>query len=170
MSPKTRFITHTALFLALAILLPVAFHTLVWGRVLLPMHIPVLLAGFLVGPTSGLLVGLLAPILSQFLTGMPPSYAVPLMTMELATYGLIAGLTYKRWNWNVYVCLIVAMILGRAMFSLGILLLGPFLAIPYDITGYFALTGPLFAGLPGIIVQLAIIPVIVAGVMRRKRI
>lgn len=169
MSPNTRFITHTALFLALAILVPVAFHSGPWGRAFLPMHIPVLLAGFLVGPVSGLLVGLLAPVVSQFLTGMPSGYAVPLMTMELAVYGLAAGLTYKRWRWNIYLALIVAMILGRFMFALGILLLGPMLGVPYDFTAYLAFGGPLWTGLPGIVVQLVLIPIIVAGVDRRRR-
>src|SRR5512145_658584 len=78
----TRFIAFSALFLALAILLPIGFHAFgLGGRVFLPMHIPVLLAGFLTGPLSGMLVGLLAPGASHLLTGMPPTYAVPLMTL-----------------------------------------------------------------------------------------
>ena len=57
------------MYLALAVLLPVGFHMLgVAGRIFLPMHIPVLLAGFLVGPYCGLIVGLIAPGLSFLLT------------------------------------------------------------------------------------------------------
>lgn len=170
MSPKVRFITHTALFLSLAIVLPVGLHMLgPWGRVLLPMHIPVLLAGFLIGPLSGLLVGLLAPVISHLLTSMPPSYAVPLMTMELPVYGLIAGLAYRRFHLNIYFALLVAMILGRLIFGAGLFVLGMFVELPYTAAAYFAFSGPLTAGLPGIVLQLVIVPVIVAGVARRRR-
>ena len=73
-SEKIRFITHTALYLALAILLPIGFHAFGFaGRIFLPMHIPVLLAGFLVGPMAGIIVGILAPPLSHLMTSMPPS-------------------------------------------------------------------------------------------------
>ena len=88
---SARLATHTALYLALAVLLPIGLHaTGLGGRVFLPMHIPVLLAGFLMGPQTGVLVGLLAPALSYLLIGMPPAYAVPLMSLELPMYGLAA--------------------------------------------------------------------------------
>ena len=90
------------------------------------MHIPVLLAGFLVGPVSGIVVGLLAPLLSHLLTGMPPTYAVPLMSLELPIYGLIAGLAYRRLKMNIYVSLVIAMIFGRIMFGMGLLVLVSF--------------------------------------------
>jgi riboflavin transporter FmnP len=133
------------------------------------MHIPVLLAGFLVGPISGLVVGLLAPVLSHLLTGMPPSYAVPLMTLELPVYGLVAGLAYRRLKLNLYVSLLAAMILGRIVFGLALLILGRFVDLPYTAAAYFSIGGALWAGLPGIVLQLVLVPVIVAGVQRRKR-
>lgn len=169
MTPKTRFIAHTALYLALGILLPIVFHQFgPSGRLFLPMHIPVLLAGFLVGPASGFIVGILAPGLSHLLTGMPPGYAVPLMSLELPMYGLVAGLAYVRMRMNIYVSLIIAMIVGRLAFGLGLFVLGMFIKLPYTATVFFSATGPLVAGLPGIILQLVLIPIIVAGVKRRK--
>ena len=60
------------LFVALGIVIPIAFHAIGAGPVFLPMHIPVLLAGFTIGPTIGCLVGAVTPILSSLLTGMPP--------------------------------------------------------------------------------------------------
>jgi uncharacterized membrane protein len=167
LSPKTRFVTHTALYLALAVLLPVGFHAFgVGGRVLLPMHIPVLLAGFLVGPYCGVLVGLLAPGLSHLLTAMPPPYAVPLMSLELPMYGLVAGVAYYRLRLNIYIALVLAMILGRVMFGLGLLVLGLFINLPYTAAAFFSTGGALVAGLPGIAIQIAIIPIIVAAVRR----
>jgi hypothetical protein len=169
-SPKVKFITHTALFISLAIVLPVGLHMLgPWGRVLLPMHIPVLLAGFLVGPLSGLVVGLLAPVVSHLLTGMPPSYAVPLMTLELPVYGLIAGIAYRRFNLNIYFALLWSMIFGRLVFGAALFFLGMFIELPYTAAAFFSLGGALWAGLPGIVLQLVIVPIIITGVRRRRR-
>ncbi len=167
---RTRFVAHSALYLALAVILPLGFHAFgVAGRVFLPMHIPVLLAGFLVGPWSGLLVGLIAPGLSHLLTGMPPTYAVPLMSLELPMYGLIAGLTYNKMRMNVLLSLILAMVMGRVMFGLGLFVLGMFMDLPYTATQFFATGGAIVSGLPGIVIQLALIPVVVAAVRRQRR-
>ena len=139
MHSSVRFITRTALFLALAILLPIAFHQFgLGGRIFLPMHIPVLLAGFIIGPVSGVIVGLLSPLTSFLSTGMPPAYAVPLMSIELPLYGLVAGLAYQRLRLNVYIALVVALIVGRLGFALGLLILGLFLQLPYGIEAFFS--------------------------------
>jgi len=130
------------------------------------MHIPVLLAGFIVGPLSGLLIGMLAPSLSFALTGMPPGYAVPLMTIELCMYGLVAGLAYKNLRLNIYMALLVSLVVGRIGFALGLLILGLFIELPYGVAAYFSVA--VVAGLPGIIIQLVFIPPIVAAVMRRR--
>jgi riboflavin transporter FmnP len=166
---KTNWITQTALFLALAVVLPVGFHAFgIGGRVFLPMHFPVLLAGFLVGPYSGLAVGLMSPLISHLITGMPPTYAVPLMSLELTLYGLVAGLAYRRLRLNIYIALIAAMIVGRIMFGLGLFILGMFMELPYTATVFFSTAGPILAGLPGMIAQLVVIPIIVAAVRRAR--
>ena len=160
--------TWSALFLALALVLPIGFHAFgIGGRIFLPMHIPVLLAGFLIGPGSGLLVGLMAPWMSHLITGMPPSYAVPLMSLELPIYGLIAGLAYTKLKMNIYVSLIIALVVGRLMFALGLFVLGRFMELPYTAAAFFAAGGPIVAGLPGIVLQLFLIPLVVAAVKRR---
>ena len=165
---RTQWMTWSALFLSLALVLPIGFHAFgIGGRVFLPMHVPVLLAGFLVGPGSGLLVGILAPSISHLITGMPPSYAVPLMSLELPIYGLIAGLAYVKMRMNIYVALVIAMVIGRLMFGLGLFVLGMFLELPYTAAAFFAAGGPIVAGLPGIVLQLFLIPLVVAAVKRR---
>jgi riboflavin transporter FmnP len=165
---RIRFITHAALYLALAVLLPIGFHAFgLGGRVFLPMHIPVLLAGFLMGPVGGVVVGLLAPLLSYLTTGMPPTYAVPLMSMELPMYGLVAGLAYRKLHLNVYIALVAAMLVGRLMFGVGLFFLGLFMDMPYTASAFFASGGALWSGLPGIAVQIAIIPIVVAALNRK---
>ena len=148
-------------------LLPIGFHQLgASGRIFLPMHIPPLLAGFLLGPVSGIIVGVLAPGLSHLLTGMPPTYAVPLMSLELPIYGLVAGMAYKRLNLNIYISLIAAMIVGRIMFGLGLLALGLFIDLPYTAAKFFSTGGAIISGLPGIAVQIVAIPILVASLKR----
>jgi len=165
LNPKQ--ISYTALFLALAIVIPIAFHQFgLAGRIFLPMHIPVLICGFAIGPVSGIIIGLLAPFLSHLLTGMPPTYAVPLMSMELPMYGLVAGITYKKLKLNIYLSLIIAMIVGRLMFALGLIVLGRFIELPYGALEFIAAGGAMITGLPGIIIQIIIIPPIVAAIKR----
>ncbi len=150
-------------------MLPIGFHAFgLAGRVMLPMHLPVLLAGFLTGPLSGFVVGILAPGLSYLFTSMPPAYAVPLMSLELPAYGLMAGLLYKRFHLNIILATISAMFVGRLIFALSLFLLGLFMEMPYDVATFVSASGPLMTGLPGIIVQLLLIPTIVATIHRRR--
>lgn len=164
-----RFIAFSALFLALAVVLPIGFHALgIAGRVFLPMHFPVLLAGFIAGPIAGLTVGLLAPTLSFLLTGMPPTYAVPLMSLELPIYGLIAGICYKTLRLNIYIALVLAMIVGRLMFAVGLLMLGRFMELPYTAAQFFSAGGAVATGLWGIVAQLVVIPLLVVALKRTR--
>lgn len=166
MHPSAKFITRTALFIALGIVFPIVFHQFgLGGRIFLPMHIPVLLAGSICGVYSGLLVGIICPGLSFLLTGMPPSYAVPLMTAELGFIGISTGLIFHKFKFNIYIALIVAMIVGRIGFALALLGLSLFLDMPYGLKEYFGVA--VVTGLPGIAVQLVIIPPIIKVIKRR---
>lgn len=166
---KSRQITHMALFLALSILLPIAFHQFgLAARIFLPMHLPVLICGFFLGPFSGVVVGLLAPFLSQLLTGMPPAYAIPLMAVELPVYGLTAGLLYRKLGFNIYPALIISMIAGRAGFAIAIIIFGQLIELPYGLLEYFAAGGALVTGIPGIVVQLIVIPPVMTGLKRSQ--
>lgn len=118
------------------------------------------------GPFSGLIVGLLGPFISHLLTGMPPTYAVPLMTMELAIYGLITGLTYKKLKMNIYLALVISMIFGRLAFALGLVVMGLFIELPYGPMQFLA-GGIILTGWPGILLQLIVIPPAVASLNYR---
>ncbi len=156
--------------IALAVTLPIAFHQFsLAGRIWLPMHLPVLLAGFLGGPVSGLLVGLGAPLISHLITGMPPTYAVPLMTVELAIYGLVAGMAYARLGLNVVLSLVLAMIAGRLLFGVSLALLNLIWKMPYGAVEFFARLGFADTSWPGLLVQLVTIPPLVAIYARSQR-
>ena len=163
-----REISLTGLFIALGVVLPIAFHQVqLAGRIFLPMHIPVLLAGILLGPISGMVVGLICPTLSFLLTGMPLAYAVPLMTLELPLYGLVSGIATRKLKIPLIPSLILAMIVGRLGFAIGLFILGRFIELPYGIKYFIVYAIP--TGLPGIILQIVLIPVLVVGIRLASR-
>lgn len=132
------------------------------------MHIPVLLAGFLVGPMSGLIVGLAVPAVGLIVPGLLLPYSASILMLELSLYGLIAGLTYNRLRLNVYVALIATILVGRLMFLLGLLLANLFFPLTYTAADFFLIEGPLVSGLPGIVIQIFLVPIIVAAIRRRR--
>lgn len=94
---STGTLTGTALLLALGVVLPIVFHAIpLGGRVFLPMHLPTFVAGLVLGPVAGLVVGVGSPLLSALLTGRPSVFYMVPMIFELGTYGLIAGLLRPR--------------------------------------------------------------------------
>lgn len=162
MRVKTKSMVFGGLLLALGVLLPQVFHLIggsATGGMLLPMHIPVLIGGFLLGPVYGLFIGIITPLLSFVLTGMPPMAPIPrllFMVFELAAYGAFAGLFYRRLKLNLYVSLIAAQLLGRISLAIGILLTTLLLQI--DVPVIATVTGAVTTGLPGILIQLIFIP------------
>jgi hypothetical protein len=162
-----RQIALAGLFIAIGLILPMAFHVLGPGTTFLPMHIPVLIAGFALNLPIALLVGILTPLLSSLLTGMPLIFPVlPFMIFELATYAIGTSYLYRIRKWNVYIALIVTMIVGRiaAMAAVWVLVNYTTAKLPNPLV---FITGAVTVGIPGIIIQLLLIPPIV--ILLRKR-
>ena len=107
-------IATAGLFIAFGIVLPMMFHAVGLGSTFLPMHIPVLLSGFVLDAPIAAVVGAMTPFLSSMMTGMPPAFPVmPYMVFELATYGFMTSFLYRKIKQNVYISLIGSMISGR---------------------------------------------------------
>ncbi len=164
-----------ALCIALCVVLPMAFHAIPnAGQVILPMHIPVLICGLICGWHFGLLCGLAGPLLSSLLTGMPPVALLPSMMVELAVYGAITALMMKLVNTkrlyaDLYISLVTAMIIGRI--AAGIV--KGFILSRGGFTFDMWLTTHFVTALPGIAIQLALIPSLFvalqrAGIIPRK--
>ena len=165
----TKRMVFTALCAALCVVLPMAFHTFPnGGTIFLPMHIPVLLCGMVCSWPYGLICGLLGPALSSFATGAPPAAMLPSMMLECATYGCVAGImislvrTNKSWL-DLYIALIAAMAMGRVVNGFA----KAFIFAPG--TPIFAwVSTSLITGLPGIAIQLALLPTIVLALTRAR--
>ncbi len=162
MNEKTKKITLSALFIALGLVLPLLTGQLKQlGNAFLPMHLPVLLCGLVVGPVHGLIVGLILPILRHFTFGMPPLYPTGIsMAFELATYGFVVGYVYKVSRWKciiaLYESLIIAMVAGRIIWGIvQMILLGiNGQAFTYEMF----MAGAFLNAIPGIVFQLIFIP------------
>lgn len=160
----------SALFAALGIALPLAFHTIPnAGGIFLPMHIPVLLCGITCGFPYGLACGIITPLLSSLLTGMPPTAILPAMLCELAVYGTASALLThfvhtKNTYTKVYVALIGAMLSGRLVY--GVLNALIFRAGSYSMQMWLA--AAFVTSLPGIAIQIILIPAVVIVLQRAK--
>lgn len=152
------------MFMALGIVLPFITGGIPEiGSRLLPMHIPVLLCGFVCGWPYGLVVGFITPLLRSLLFMMPPMYPVAIaMAFELAAYGALAGIIYKllpKKDTYVYVTLVLSMLGGRIVWgTLQTILLG------FGSNGFswaLFVSGGFVNAAPGIVLQLILIPVLI---------
>ena len=165
---SVKHLVMAALCLALALVLPFLTGQIPQiGSMLAPMHIPVLLAGFVCGPWWALAVGLIAPPLRFVLFSMPPFPAYVSMAFELATYGLVAGLLYKylpKKTSNIYVSLIGAMLAGRVVWGVAMVVIMGMKGNPF---GWAAFVSGAFGGaIPGIILHIVLIPVLVLALQK----
>lgn len=167
---SARKLVITALCAALCVVLPLAFHAIPnGGSIFSPMHIPVLLCGLVCGPLYGLLCGILGTFLSSLITSMPPMAYLPGMLIELAVYGLIAGLMIKsvrtgRLYGDLYISLIAAMLIGRL--AAGICQALIFSVGEYSMSVW--LTSYFVTAWPGLILHLALIPHLVFALEKAK--
>lgn len=170
MKQSTKQLTVSALLFALGLVLPFLTGQVPQiGNMLLPMHFPVFLCAFLCGWQYALFLGFLLPICRSMIFGMPHMFPVAIaMAFELAAYGLIAGLVHGRSKQkstaSLYVALISAMILGRVVWGIvEVLLLG---IGENAFTWQMFLSGALLEAIPGIILQLILIPGILVALRR----
>lgn len=167
---RTKRLILTGLCIALGIVLPLAFHAIAnAGSIFLPMHIPVILCGLICGWPFGLACGVVAPLLSSLFTGMPMVAFLPAILCELAVYGAISGLLMRAMKtgklvMDVYLSLIGAMLSGRLVFGLLNALI--FRAGAYSLELWT--TAAFVTALPGILIQLAIIPALVLALKKAK--
>ena len=154
--------------LTIGVILPQTLHIIPnAGSILLPMHIPVLIGGTLLGPYFGFLNGLLTPILSHLLFAMPPAIMLGQMIIELSVYGLSSGFLYhklkiKNQLLKNYLVLIISMLTGRLAYGLANAIF--FKAGSYSLKIW--LQAAFITSLPGIIIQLAIIPFIIISIKK----
>ena len=168
-SLQTRKLTYAALFLALALVLPFLTGQIPEiGKMLSPMHIPVLLCGFLCGWPWGLAVGFIAPLLRSVLFGVPVMFpGAVAMAFELAVYGGMTGFLYHvlpRKLWAVYLTLILSMIAGRLVWGAVQAALAGISRNSFTMDLF--LKGAVTEAIPAIVLQIVLIPILVIAMER----
>lgn len=153
-----------ALFLALAYVLPFLTGQIPEvGSMLCPMHLPVLLCGFICGWPWGVLVGFIAPLFRSLTFGMPPIFPTAVcMAFELAAYGGVSGAMHKllpKKKLNIYASLIAAMIVGRLVWGAAMFVCVGIEGGAFTLSAFLA--GAVVNAIPGIILQIILIPIIV---------
>lgn len=167
MKKHVKNLTLSAMFVVVGIVLPMITGNIQQiGSMLLPMHIPVFLCGLICGWQYGLMVGAILPLMRSVLFGMPPLYPVAIaMTFELATYGLVSGIIYNRSKkqgvFILYCSIIVAMLAGRIVWGLAEVVLLGLTGNTFAWSTFMA--GAFFNAIPGIIVQLTLIPALMTA-------
>lgn len=167
---KTKKMVLSAMFLSIGLVLPFVTGQIQHiGSMLLPMHIPVMLCGLICGWQWGLIVGFILPLMRSFLFHMPVMYPNAVaMAFELATYGFMMGYLYSRAKWQctkmLYKCMVISMLAGRLVWGVvQVVLLG---VGGFTLQAFMA--GAFLNAIPGIIVQLIVIPQIMVVLNRAK--
>lgn len=176
-SDKVAFPAHTvataALVCALSVVLPQVFHLIggkPLGNAFLPMHLPVILGGYLLNPAAALVCGALSPLLSFFVSGMPPFPRLIFMIFELGAYGFSTSVFVHKCRLPVWLNLPLTWICGRAVyfavafFALRVL----HLEIQGMTTASAAVWTAVTTGVPGIILQAVVVPILVAALKKAR--
>ncbi|MEE3491583.1 ECF transporter S component [Ruminococcus sp.] len=156
--------------IALAVVLPQIVHLALGqpgGVQLLPMYLPVLIGGCLLGWKWSLAVGVLSPVVSFAITSlmgdpMPALPRLPFMMAELAVFALVSGLFSKRIYENglwAFPAVILAQLAGRAVF-LGLVAIFQSVA-PFSVE---MIWGQICAGWPGLLIQAIVVPLLIIAI------
>lgn len=168
--PEVTNMVLSGMFVALGIILPFFIGQIPQiGSMLCPMHIPVFLCGLICGWKYGITVGFILPLLRSVLFGMPAMFPNAIaMAFELAAYGFLSGYLYSHSRWqcvvSLYRCLIASMLIGRMVWgAVRVILSG---VSGQAFTWAMFLSGAFLTAIPGIILQLTLIPAIMVGLNR----
>ncbi|MBN2357359.1 ECF transporter S component [candidate division KSB1 bacterium] len=157
---RTYKITLTAVFLALGLLIPILFHAIGLGSTFLPMFWPLATGAFFLSMPYAMLLGLLTPLLSSLLTGMPP-FSPPIvyvMMGELVVLNAAISLLHAHTRWGIFWILLGSLILSRFVLVVLVQLFAPLLGLPPQLFSIAAV----IQGLPGMVVMMIFLPVLVS--------
>ena len=165
-------LTLTAMFLAIGLVLPFLTGQIQQiGNMLLPMHIPVFLCALICGWRYGLPMAFVLPIMRSFLFGMPPLYPTAIsMAFALATYALVAGLLYEKSRWQctraLYRSMLAAMVAGRIVWGIAQMILLGIKGTAFTFEAFLA--GAFLNAIPGILLQLMLVPAVMVALNKTK--
>lgn len=157
---------------ALAVALPQLAHLAIGpgaGIKFLPMYLPVIIGGCMLGWRFGAAVGMASPLVSYLLTSavgtaMPAASRLPFMMLELCVFAAVCGMFSKKIAENSLIALpavLCAQICGRSVFLVSVMLFGKSASLTAGIV-----LGQIKSGIPGLVCQAVIIPLVVVGLKK----
>ncbi|KNF07940.1 hypothetical protein CLPU_11c01090 [Gottschalkia purinilytica] len=166
----TKDLVLTGILLGLGLIIPMVFHLFGGtGPIFLPMHISVLIGGFLLPPYFALVLGIATPLLSSVVTGMPPIFPIGIIMMaELGSYGLITSLISKKFETLVIPSLVTAQVVGRIVAGITVFILSTFFGVKMN--PIIFVKGSIITGIPGILIQLILIPTLIYTIKITKKV
>lgn len=161
---STTNIVISGLLLAIGVIVPSIFHfSGIPGTIFLPMHLPVLIGGFLLPPGYAILLGMLTPILNNLLTGMPPLFPIMIiMIFELGAYGFITSILNRKFKLNILISLIISMTFGRVV--AGGVVYALVVLFSQKMNPILFIKTAVLTGFPGIVIQIILIPVLIHAI------
>lgn len=175
--PKIKKLTLSAILFSIGLILPfITMQIPTIGSMLSPLHIPVLMAGFVLDSISAMIIGIILPVFRGLIFMIPRFPTAFFMVFELGAYGLVSGLIFNKvfkrnfTYFNIYVTLITSMIIGRVMFGIA-----KYIAFKYilDMSAYTLVlwvSDVFISSIPGIIIQLLLIPMLMMILHKRGNI
>ncbi len=162
-------LAFAAMFLALCIVLPLVTGGIPQiGKALAPMHIPVLVCGFICGWQYGAAVGFVAPLMRSVIFNVPVMYPTAIaMAFELSVYGFLSGILYKLFpkkNLYLFPALIISMLGGRIVWGISRYIIAGLSGSHFDFSLFIA--GAFTQAIPGIICQIILVPLIVISLKK----
>ena len=159
MTRATQSSTLSAMFVALGVLLPILFHAVGMGSIFLPMFWPVAICAFYLPLSYAVAIGILTPVLSTLLTGMPP-ISPPILYLMIFELGFLAGITnivYRHTRWGIFWPLLLGLFVSRSVLFFAVIPLASLLGLPPKLAS-IALVAK---GIPGVLIILTVIPLLV---------
>ena len=162
----------TVIFIGFSVAVPWSLHQFpLAGATFLPMQFFVFVAGLIFGWRAGIVIGLLSPLISYGVAGMPALSILPQIMIELSVYGLVAGVLIEKFSLGLFCSLLVAMIAGRGALLLFITVQGYFGAVSNPVgpanSTFSVLWATIIQSWPGIVIQLIGVPFVASFMQKR---
>ncbi|NQT26281.1 ECF transporter S component [candidate division KSB1 bacterium] len=163
MQSRTQQIILSGLFIAIGVILPILFHMIGLGAFMLPMFWPICISAFYLNPLFAILTGVLTPMISMLITGMPPAPVVYLMIGELAALGGIISMLRIRSKLGIFWILLIGLAGSRTVLFALTMILAPLIGLPGRLAGLYQIV----EGIPGLIAILIMIPFLLHRMKKR---
>lgn len=155
-----------ALTVALGIIFPVAFHMFAFsGKMFLPMYYSVAVSAYILRPSSVFLAGIITPLLSAVLTGMPPLNPPVAfqMAVELSVMGFVMAVLSRKTTLHYYFIMAIGLIVQKLLY----IVIKYIIAVLYGLPYKAMILAELLTSLPGTLILLVILPPL-ANVLRNE--